>query len=260
MAKEVPTIQIHDLTPESKQLYSSWVENGFNQEAVAVYGGSGRVLKNILQTGTIPPHQNIFLDYQIEMTRDGSNLYYTLPLYERIKAVSPLTAEEILADNAIKGESERNFMIFSKESYVRTSAINYALDMALRHGFNEATGITANSSTIIQLAKSFGLAHDYLRSLTKLDPYNSMDSDDPAEYDMAKLILSSLSQDEFKKGIEEAIAFPAVVFYFNKSLLDYNHQPGVEIDGEILVTSKTPLPASVISGIEIIQFSKTFAS
>lgn len=234
----------------------SWIENGLDEKAVASYGASVNVLKNILAMHTIPPYPlDEMLPYQQELLKDGGYLYYAKPYLERIAQIRPDLANEIMA--LYPGWNPQEIQEELSTSNMNRGVRGYALGQSVRHHFFEQTGIKADLADIYQLVLNVIPAQlgSYTETTQSLNVYTD---EDWVKFNADQKLVSSIEAQLHRQQLAEILSSclkrRGIVLYYSQNMFDDNQVfAGHEAEDEIMVVSSRLLPASVISGIEILS-------
>lgn len=130
-----------------------------------------------------------------------------------------------------------------------------AAEEAVMDGLERITGIKVDDPEgIISLGEIY--APDLTRAFVEDSdyPFDAKDAIEKATVRL-KTDLDLLGYDG--KGIEQLLSgilqLRGGVMYFSKELLNYPYRPGEELEDELLITPATPLPWSVVAGIELLS-------
>ena len=230
------------------------VEQGFNENAIAVFGTTTTVLKRILETGQILPNPAFGLEYQRQLTKSGKFLYYALPLLGRIEPVIPHLVQKIRARFPSDWSKEEIGQDFQPD-YVKKVATHYAAMTAVEDKFHEETNINLPFDAVIGLASEVLPVKQFRDVKKDLDPIFDVDEDYSLEVHGEEIAhaKSSLERSRLVEVLETAFKKRGVLIYFNNEILNSKIYPGHEAEGEIMVVSDKPLPLNVISGVEILS-------
>ena len=228
---------------------SRWTEQGLSPTAVAAYGGSIDILKDILTTGKVPSYSDPdLLPYQQDLLSTGGHLYYFTPIFEKINEVRPTLAENIK-------RRDPHLTDTLSAPKVRNTARLYAMQQSIKNFFYNQTGRTVEPSDIYNLAidvipETFDAFYDETREF--INP--------PVKSEILKErnqeIVDSLRRDIDPAQLEEILRSSlqrrGVILYFNQNIFANNKvYAGHESEYEFMVVSQQPLSTETISGIEI---------
>lgn len=205
----------------SRDKVRGWIEQGFSERAIAVYGTTTRVLKRILDTGRIPSSP-IYFDYQKKLVEGGKYLYYALPFIERVDKIKPMLAKDIF--NSFPpgwfpegSTSSMLYEVFPLKNML-VVAKGYAFSQSIREDFE-----------IFDLYQVAEIAPDGFK--TSLEDIKDKDSEET-----------------------DVLGRQGVLLFFNERVFEEgNVLPGKEGEEEIMIIADKPLSSSVISGVEVLS-------
>lgn len=230
----------------SREILNGWIEQGFNNNAVAVYGGTTQVLENIINSGKIP-QSPISLEYQKKLVEGGRYLYYALPFVGRIAKVDSRLVQSILDLDSKDHTAENPPIRFTTERMIHT-AKGYALRQSIISPFLEIPGVS--HSELLTLAQK--ITPKLFNIIVNESPYFYDEYEDD-ENTIAN-IKSRFSSSKLRTILSSCLKKRGVLIYFNSEIFGGNKVlPGHEDDKEIMIIADKPLPASTISGIEILS-------
>lgn len=228
-----------------------WAERGYTNEAVALYGTSAELVRDIAQTGIVPsfPREEM-LPYMRPLMGRNRHLYFFYPIIEQVKVVNPQLMERYYP--CFAGWTREQVDEEMNIEGVTSSARNYAAWRTLTDAVKRYTGISANSNSILHVS------HDLLPQETERrigeelwgDETESRENSDPEE--VAQL-MSFSNRELLVQALNEALNRRGVLVYFNSALFSNRALPGYEAEDELVVVSPQLLKADVISGIEVLS-------
>lgn len=228
-----------------------WVERGFTNKGVALYGTSSELVQQIANTDIVPsvPHSDM-LPYQRQLVGEGGHLYFFFPVIEHMREKNPALMEEYY--RRFKGRSRKQV----DKDFIGTqeSARNYATWKTLEATVKRLTGITAHNTDL--LAVAYELLPEQLHKIRSEDPYVWYDEDDAiynsAPEEVAK-IKAFPNQLQLTQALREGLERRGVLIYFNGNILSHRTLTGIADEHELLIVSAQPLRQNTISGIEILS-------
>lgn len=235
---------------------NKWAEQGFNEQAVALYGTQTNVLKNILSTGQIPamPPDLAPISYQQGLMRDNQYLYYLMPLVDRIAKVNPRIARLVV--RRFPGSSLKDLHSELQTENIREAGKFYALRHAIEGGFYERTGITADVFNVLVVAQK--LLPDKFDRFSKDNLFFASENDLDIEKDekVQRTIRKRFNKQQLAEILDSVLDRRGVLIYFNKGILTkHKTVPCPETGDEIILVGNEPLTQEVISGIEVLSDS-----
>lgn len=258
--------KVENFKPESTESDTSeklrvWIENGFNDKAVAAYGTSYPQLLEILDLGDIPPHPDIDpLAYQTEFRTKGKLLYYFCVLGQNLLKSNPNLYKQVAESAKEIGESEGDF----DNDNGRGTAHIYAEGNAFDNVVSNALGVDEGfEEGIVENALDIEKAEEWYRK--SLEEFR-LESDDERWKGLEKTyeIVLKNSMDFRQRLIDNKVDFKAlkeaiettrgIIIYFNNKIFDEStFFTGREGDSEEFVLARhKPLSLDTISGIEIL--------
>lgn len=245
--------------PEQTRL-NRWIEQGFDDQAVALYGAQAGVLQRILSTGQVSASspELATLSYQKVLMREHKYLYYLIPFVDRIAAVDPKIARQVI--RRFPGSSLQDLHYNLQPQNIRKLGKIYALHQSIRASFYEMTGVTAGVHDILVLARRI-LPNkfsqftqdvvDYASTLTDIDELER-NKDEKVQ----RAIRNGLSAQQRAKVLSSVLDKRGVLIYFNKGIFaKHKTIPCPEIEDEIILVGNEPLTQEVISGVEVLSDS-----
>lgn len=234
-----------------KEQLNHWLNRGFDQRAVAVYGTTVETLKEILDTGQIPwnqPNTQVpMLPYQRRLLKNGGYMYFAFPFLDRIRPHNPALACKI---EDVFGSNEHQINI-SK---------GYACERSWLRSFYGKTGRRYDNWDELAVMSAV-LFPSILRKQIK-------DSDFPAQrleassFDpkyavrrktFAGLESKNMSLPDLRQILDDCLARRGALLYYNEKIFQHTVEQGYEDEDEIFIISKEPLTAEVVSGIQILS-------
>lgn len=239
------------MTTIGKERLNNWVNKGFDEKAVALVGTSVETLKQLLDTGLIPPHQPSprgvsILPYQKELLKNGGYMYFAYPLVDRIRPHNSTLASAIDED-------------YSSDEDVIYDAKFYAYRNAWTHSFFEKTRVKYSDWQDLA-AMTAVLFPRILRNQVD-NPIFPIDADDFSDIDLIDTIrrngvrfeASDMPLSQLKGILADCLARRGVLLYYNEGIFQHKVEQGNEDSQEIYIVSRKPLTASVISGVQILS-------
>lgn len=228
-----------------------WAERGYTNEAVALYGTSAEVIRDIAQTGIVPsfPRESM-LPYMRLLVGRNRHLYFFYPVIEQARIVNPQLMERYYPCFAGWTREQVDEELSIEE--VKSTARNYAAWKTLNNAVKRYTGISVDSCSILHVS------YDLLPQETKRriggelwgDKEDSRENSDPEE--VAQL-MSFPNRELLVQALHEGLNRQGVLVYFKSALFFNRALPGYEDEHELLVVSPQSLKADVISGIEVLS-------
>lgn len=239
---------------------NKWAEQGFNEQAVALYGTHTGVLQRILSTGQIPamPPDLATISYQQGLMRDNQCLYYLMPLVDRIAKVNPKIAKLVVRrfpDGSLK-DLHREL----QTENIREAGKFYALRKSIESAFYERSGITADVFNVLFVAQKL-LPDKFDRFVKDIADSASLFVDEyELEIEKDKKVQGNIrkrfNDQQLAEILDTVLDRRGVLIYFNRGMLEkHKIVPCPESRDEIILVGNEPLTQEVISGVEVLSDS-----
>lgn len=228
-----------------------WVERGCTNEAVALYGTSMEIARDIAQKGIVPSvSRENMLPYMRQLIGRNGHLYFFYPVIEQIKVVNPQLMEKYYPsfEGWTKEEVDEEMNI----DRLKEKAKGYAAWQTLEHVVKRHTGIAAFYTSILHVS------YDLLPQETEKGIGENLWEDkaenerDSRPEEVTQLMLFP-DRELLVHALHEGLDRRGVLVYFNSGLFPNRAIPGNEDEVELCVVSSQPLKADIISGIEVLS-------
>ena len=235
---------------------NKWAEQGFNEQAVALYGTETGVLQTILSTGQIPamPSDLAPISYQQGLMRDNRYLFYLMPFVDRIAKVNPKIARLVV--RRFPGGSLKDLHRELQTESIREVGKSYALRHSIESAFYERSGITADVFNVLFVAQE--LLPDKLARFNNDNPFFAGEYELEINKDkkVQENIRKRFNDQQLAEILDPVLDRRGVLIYFNKGILTkHKIVPCPEVRDEIILVGNQPLTQEVISGVEVLSDS-----
>lgn len=226
-----------------------WLETGFSDQAVSSYGTSLENFNSILKSGNIVLKPLIDpLQYQRDLSKHGSLLYYFNPIGENLQRENPSFYLQMKQNAEANGQGEEDL---STETSKRNEE-TYARNNALCDYISTLTGIPSQDLGVEEI--EYAISDEIPEEVEK----NIKEFYKPPQ--AADELLGEVINIREKLGHVNTEAIrdrKGIVIYFNKKIFsDSWVTPGIEEPDEFVLVRNRPLRLDVISGIRILSDSE----
>lgn len=265
-----------DISPEqfkvSIELLQHWIERGFDESAVAVFGVSVEVFNSTLLNGKIiNPLYDSGYRAGYEKVKEDNFTYFAYPLlgrftknrvlggslYRKIKDAE--TYKGFLRDELAKASGDKANLFIDRGKLKRKYGIersikrakDYAGSSAIQDAFFAQTGIRLLPQMLVNMARYLrvGETDDLWAARGGYEDPN-LDTF-PEEVDDMK---RRAGEDVLIKALTVGVRRRGVLIFLNKEIFESSvHISEASGTHEIIITKNEPLPVSVISGVEILS-------
>lgn len=234
---------------EIQDYWPQLVEIGEPEGYVASVGMSTERIAVSIRHGYLIPFRidDDGLDYQKRIQSQAQVLYYSTANFFNFNQSSQLVEAAQLSGwvQTVKG--------FRNDS--RTTSCGYASERAVVDALLRLTGITLETPDAV-----VSMAYERQPDATKayIDDVDYMfDQEWYVKEEVRKFnaMLDTRGYSDSDRGdlIENLLSLRGGILYFSNEIFKYPCRPGVEGHDELLITPETPLPWTVVAGIELLS-------
>lgn len=228
----------------SKEQVNLWLNVGFNDLAVAGVGLSAESTNKLILTGEVPYHcpNPDMLPYQRELVKEGGFLYYTHPFIDNLSRHNPRLARRILRTV----EGVENCL---DEDRINDSLGYYALRNGVDDAYYEKLGVHRDSRFIVTMFASIFPTATRAYFNENPDLRKIITDWEFTEGDESGLETIEATLEDLRNLMDTCLRRRGVIVYYNEKVLEHKTLLNHEDEADLMILSKQPLRADVVSGI-----------